>query len=293
VAMTALMLTLTAALVFYLTFKWGYSQPYSAAGLEHEVRERDYFFIASFAAWGIWVGIGLATLMAWIQEALPARRWALSAVVLLAALVPLVGNRLTASRAGETMARDYAHDVLQSVDPYALLVTAGDNDTFPLWYAQEVEGVRKDVSVLVLSLANTDWYLRQLQRRPPEPFAPALAPALYRDRTWPRPASPWMSRFYLDGPADTLPPYLVLPHERPGVRRVPGRRAGGPPAPTGLGRRAVAEQPAGLCVRVRHDRRRAGGPTAGARGAGGGAARCDPCQYDVWPPGRAARRRQL
>jgi len=212
VAMTALMLTLTAALVFYLNFKWGYSQPYSAAGLEHEVRERDYFFIASFAAWGIWVGIGLATLMAWIQEALPARRWALSAVVLLAALVPLVGNRLTASRSGETMARDYAHDVLQSVDPYALLVTAGDNDTFPLWYAQEVEGVRKDVSVLVLSLANTDWYLRQLQRRPPEPFAPALAPALYRDRTWPRPASPWMSRFYLDGPADTLPPYLVLPH---------------------------------------------------------------------------------
>src|SRR5438105_198255 len=212
VAMTALMLTLTAALVFYLNFKWGYSQPYSAAGLEHEVRERDYFFIASFAAWGIWVGIGLATLMAWIQEALPARRWALSAVVLLAALVPLVGNWLTASRSGETMARDYAHDVLQSVDPYALLVTAGDNDTFPLWYAQEVEGVRKDVSVLVLSLANTDWYLRQLQRRPPEPFAPALAPALYRDRTWPRPASPWMSRFYLDGPADTLPPYLVLPH---------------------------------------------------------------------------------
>jgi len=65
--------------------------------------------------------------------------------------------------------------------------------------------------VLVLSLANTDWYLRQLQRRPPETFAPALAPALYSDQSWPRPASPWMSRFYLDGPADTLPPYLVLP----------------------------------------------------------------------------------
>jgi len=219
IAMTALLFTLTVALVFYLNFKWGYSQPYSAPGVEHEVRERDYFFIASFAAWGIWVGMGLATLMAWIQEALamrvpapaPARRWALSAAVLLVALVPLVGNRGTASRAGETLARDYARDVLQSVDPYALLVTAGDNDTFPLWYAQEVEGVRRDVSVLVLSLANTDWYLRQLQRRPPETFAPALAPALYRDQSWPRPASPWMSRFYLDGPADTLPPYLVLP----------------------------------------------------------------------------------
>src|SRR5207302_4493614 len=73
VAMTALMLTLTVALVFYLNFKWGYSQPYSAPGLEHEVRERDYFFIASFAAGGIWVGMGLATLMAWIQEALATR----------------------------------------------------------------------------------------------------------------------------------------------------------------------------------------------------------------------------
>jgi len=219
VAMTALMLTLTVALVFYLNFKWGYSQPYSAPGLEHEVRERDYFFIASFAAWGIWVGMGLAVLMAWMEHALamhapapaPARRWALAAVMLLVTLIPLAGNRLTASRSGETVARDYARDVLQSVDPYALLVTAGDNDTFPLWYAQEVEGVRRDVSVLVLSLANTNWYLRQLERRPPETFAPALAPALYRDRSWPRPASPWMSRFYSGGPADTLPPYLVLP----------------------------------------------------------------------------------
>src|SRR5213595_455310 len=217
-AMTTLMLTLSVALVFYLTFRWGYSQPFGGPGLEHEVRERDYFFIASFAAWGVWVGVGIATLMEWIEEAIaaraptaaPARRLAPAALVLLLALVPLAGNRLTAPRSGETLARDYAHDVLQSVDPYALLVTAGDNDTFPLWYAQEVEGVRRDVSVLVLSLANTDWYLRQLQRRPPETFAPAMAPALYRDQRWPRPTSPWMSRFYRDGPTDTLPPYLAL-----------------------------------------------------------------------------------
>jgi hypothetical protein len=217
-AMTTLILTLTVALVFYLNFKWGYSQPYSGPGLEHEVRERDYFFIASFAAWGVWVGMGLATLMEWIEEVrvaraaapAPVRLWAPSALVLLFALVPLAGNRLTAPRNGETLARDYAHDLLQSVDPYALVVTAGDNDTFPLWYAQEVDGVRKDVSVLVLSLANTGWYLRQLQRRAPPTFDAGAAPDLYGGHAWPRPPTPWMSRFYLGSPADTLPEYIPL-----------------------------------------------------------------------------------
>src|SRR5947207_12859754 len=105
--------------------------------------------------------------MEWIEEAIaaraptaaPARRLAPAALVLLLALVPLAGNRLTAPRSGETLARDYAHAVLQSVDPYALLLTAGDNDTFPPRYAEEVDGVRKDVSVLVLWRANTGWYL--------------------------------------------------------------------------------------------------------------------------------------
>src|SRR5256886_10528007 len=226
-AMTTLMLTLTVALVFYLNFKWGYSQPFRGPGLEHEVRERDYFFIASFAAWGVWVGMGIATLMEWIEEAVaaragaraPARLWAPSALVLLLALVPLAGNRLTAPRSGETLARDYAHDVLQSVDPYALVVTAGDNDTFPLWYAQEVEGVRKDVSVLVMSLANTGWYLRQLQRRAPPTFDAAAAPDLYRGHVWPLPATPWMSRYYLGSPADTLPDYVPLVQPATGYLR--------------------------------------------------------------------------
>src|SRR5437660_3591795 len=227
VAMTTLILTLTVALVFYLNFKWGYSQAFSGTGLEHEVRERDYFFIASFAAWGVWVGMGIATLMEWIDEALaaraatpaPARLWAPSALVLLLALVPLAGNRLTAPRNGETLARDYAHDVLQSVDPYALVVTAGDNDTFPLWYAQEVDGVRKDVSVLVLSLANTGWYVRQLQRRAPPTFDAGAAPDLYRGRVWPRPTAPWISRFYLGDSADTLPDYIPLAQPATGYPR--------------------------------------------------------------------------
>ncbi|MGH7519987.1 MAG: glycosyltransferase family 117 protein [Gemmatimonadales bacterium] len=204
-AMAALVLTVTFALVFYLNFKWGYSQPYS--GLEHEVRERDYFFIASFSVWGVWVGIGLAALAEAIVARVPQQSWRFAAPVFLIALIPLLGNRLSASRSGDTVARDYARDVLQSVDPYALIITTGDNDTFPLWHAQEVEGVRRDVSVMVLSLANTNWYLDQLQRRPPVPVAGA-----------PLPGTPWMSRYYLKGPADTLPQYILL--DRPATGAV-------------------------------------------------------------------------
>jgi hypothetical protein len=192
IAMTVLVATFTLLLIFYLNFKYGYSwQPEKQ--LPREVRERDYFFIASFALWGVWVGMGLATLMEWITEALEARepdgarRWLLATPVLVLALIPLWGNHLTASRKGETLARDFAFDLLQSVEPYGVLVTAGDNDTFPLWYAQEVERVRQDVTVVNLSLANTDWYVRQLQRRPLATFDSSSAPAIYRGRAWPKP----------------------------------------------------------------------------------------------------------
>src|SRR5205823_12481512 len=86
----------------------------------------------------------------------------------------------------------------------------------PLWYAQEVEGARQDVSVLVLSLARTDWYLRQLQRRAPPTFDAGAAPALYRGRSWPRPTTPWMTRYYLGEAADTLPEYIPLPQPAAG-----------------------------------------------------------------------------
>ena len=199
IAMTSLVATFTLLLIFYLNFKYGYSWAVDNPQLQREVRERDYFFIASFALWGVWVGMGLATLMEWVSEALEnrepnaARRWVLATPVLLLALIPLVGNHLTASRKNETLARDFAYDLLQSVEPYGVLVTAGDNDTFPLWYAQEVEHIRQDVTVVNLSLANTDWYLRQLQRRPLATFDSTNAPAIYRGRAWPKPTGRLLS----------------------------------------------------------------------------------------------------
>jgi hypothetical protein len=78
--------------------------------------------------------------------------------------------------------RDFAYDILQSVEPYGILITAGDNDTFPLWYAQEVEGIRRDVTLANLSLMNTRWHLRQLRRRETPPFDPSEAAALWRPK---------------------------------------------------------------------------------------------------------------
>jgi len=217
-AMTVLMFTFTFMLVFYLNFKYGFSLHPEQPIANHEVRQRDYFFIVSFALWGIWVAMGLAAVVEavsdWFRERQPdaMRRWVYGTPVLALALIPLVGNRLTASRHGETLARDFAYDLLQSVEPYGVLVTAGDNDTFPLWYAQEVEGIRQDVTVVNLSLANTEWYVRQLQRRPLADFDSAHAPAIYRGRQWPKPQGKLMS--LTEEQVDALPQFYMVEDKR-------------------------------------------------------------------------------
>jgi hypothetical protein len=184
-AAAAMLGTLTIALVTYLNFKYGYSQHLEIPQDLHEVRERDYFFIASFSYFGVLVAVGFGALLQSIVGMLrdrgtPQGRWALATPVLALALVPLFGNRITASRAHERLARDFAVDLLESIEPYGILITAGDNDTFPLWYAQEVEGVRRDVTLANLSLMNTDWHLRQLRRRTAPTFDPGSAAALWR-----------------------------------------------------------------------------------------------------------------
>ncbi|HEU4570110.1 MAG TPA: DUF2723 domain-containing protein [Gemmatimonadales bacterium] len=187
-ALSALALfgTLSVALVFYMNFKYGYSQYLDRPDLVREVRERDYFFVGAFAFWGVLAGLGLGVVWRFLAETLAQaqagmRKWAVTSPVLLVAFVPLFGNHLTASRAHETMARELAVDMLESVAPYGILITAGDNDTFPLWYAQEVEGIRPDVTLANLSLMNTRWHLRQLWRRETPPFDPAHASPVWRE----------------------------------------------------------------------------------------------------------------
>ena len=211
----ALLGTLSIGLVFYMNFKYGFSQYPDQPSLPREVRERDYFFIGSFAVYGAFVACGLGALMQSIVDGLRDRgsttaRWAAASPVLALAFVPLFGNRVTASRAHETMARDFAYDILNSVEPYGILITAGDNDTFPLWYAQEVERIRPDVTLTNLSLMNTEWHLRQLARRVTPAFDPARADPIWRNvPVPPRPTTPALALTQAE--VDSLPEAMQVP----------------------------------------------------------------------------------
>jgi hypothetical protein len=177
-----LFLVTGVGLLAYMNFKPGFSQGYDLFPdfNLHEVRERDYFFVVSFIVWGLWVGIGLATLARWVLER--QRQLVPGAAVLSLALMPLALNWSAATRKGPDgrLAADFAYDLLNSVPPYGVLFVYGDNDTFPVWWAQEVEGIRQDVTVVCLALANTDWYLRQLREMPVRSFDEAAAPPIWR-----------------------------------------------------------------------------------------------------------------
>lgn len=129
-------------------------------------RERDYSFAGSFQTFAIWIGLGVVMLYDLLERFLKGPA-AYIAVIL--GLIPpiLMGaqNWDDHSRAGRYIAPESAYNLLNSLAPNAVLFTNGDNDTFPLWYIQEVEGVRTDVRVLCLSYVNTDWYIEQMKRK--------------------------------------------------------------------------------------------------------------------------------
>lgn len=143
---------------FILNFKTGPEG--TPAG---EVRERDYFFGASFALFAVFSGIGLVSVfrdflsersrLAWLTLAVP--------------VVMFTVNHHRCDRSDSYFARDYGINLLESCPENAVLITNGDNDTFPLWFAQGVLGVRRDVIVSNLSLMNTNWYVQQLVERDP------------------------------------------------------------------------------------------------------------------------------
>src|SRR5690606_36895745 len=119
----------------------------------------------SFSIWGLWAGVGITALWQGLSSRLGAGRKGLikGSPVLALALLPLVLNWPYATRAGDYSARDWAYNLLMSVEPYGVLFTNGDNATFPLWYLQEAEGIRKDGTVIVWSYLNTPWYAKQIR----------------------------------------------------------------------------------------------------------------------------------
>jgi tetratricopeptide (TPR) repeat protein/MFS family permease len=133
-----------------------------------EPRERDYAFVGSFYAFAIWIGLGVQAIYELLSTKM--KTGVLSAGVLSAACVLLVPGIMAAEnwddhdRSNRYTARDIAKAYLDSCEPNAILFTNGDNDTFPLWYVQEVEGYRTDVRIVNLSLLNTDWYIDQQKR---------------------------------------------------------------------------------------------------------------------------------
>lgn len=129
-------------------------------------RERDYSFAGSFQTYAIWVGLGVIALYQLLERFLKGNAaYAAAAIGLIPVMIMGIENWDDHSRAGRYVAPDSAYNLLNSLAPNAVLFTNGDNDTFPLWYAQEVENVRPDVRVLCLSYVNTDWYIDQMKQK--------------------------------------------------------------------------------------------------------------------------------
>ncbi len=200
------------ALIFYLN-----SPPI-------EPRERDYIYVGSFYAFAIWIGFGCMALTEALKKYVKGTKapLAATAISMIVPLIMAIQGWDDHDRSGRYFSVDSARNYLESCAPNAILFTGGDNDTFPLWYAQEVEGVRQDVRVIVLTYFATDWYIDQMRRSTyeSEPLPLSLTPKNYQQggandyilvREDPR----------LQGQAIDLDQYLKLIREESDLLRLP------------------------------------------------------------------------
>ncbi len=153
-----------------------------------EPRERDYAYAASFYAFAIWIGLGVLAIYDFLQSKMNQMASATAATAVCLLAVPTIMAKEEwddHDRSNRYIARDFARNYLESCAPNAILFTNGDNDTFPLWYAQEVEGIRTDVRVVCLELLNTDWYIDQMVHKAykSEPVPFSLKKDQYRQGT--------------------------------------------------------------------------------------------------------------
>jgi hypothetical protein len=150
-------------------------------------RERDYAYAASFYAFAIWIGLGTIAIFEQFRKVAAGKTAAITATAVCAVVPIIMGMEGwdDHDRSGRYTALEMAKNYLNSCEPNAVLFTNGDNDTFPLWYAQEVEGIRTDVRVCNLSLLNGDWYVDQMVRKAydSDPMPITLRPEQYRQGT--------------------------------------------------------------------------------------------------------------
>ncbi len=162
--------------VFVLFFMTGLAIVLYLNQPDPQPRERDYSYVGSFFAFAVWIGVGASAVMEWVYEFLGKRNsnMANSAPWLVLVLLLAVPFRMFSvnfhnhNRTGNYVASDYSYNMLISSDKNGVMFTNGDNDTFPLWYLQEVDNVRPDVRVANLSLLNTPWYIDQLKNKAPK-----------------------------------------------------------------------------------------------------------------------------
>jgi hypothetical protein len=151
---TLLFIFMGLAIVFYL------NQP------GNQPRERDYAYVGSFYVFALWIGLGVMQVKEWLNKFVSGNiaNFASAAVCLLAVPVLMASQEWDDhDRSKKQIARDLAKDYLESCAPNSILFSFGDNDTYPLWYAQEVEGIRRDIRVINYSLLGIDWYINQLR----------------------------------------------------------------------------------------------------------------------------------
>jgi hypothetical protein len=156
--------TLIVSLLFFFT---GFAIIIYLNQAGNQPRERDYAFVGSFYAYAIWIGLGVLSIYSFLRKKVQGvvAPVAATAICLLAVPVLMAFQEWDDhDRSTKYVARDVAKDYLESCQKNAILFTVGDNDTYPLWYAQEVEGIRPDIRVINLSLLGVDWYIDQMRR---------------------------------------------------------------------------------------------------------------------------------
>jgi hypothetical protein len=166
----------SAGVIAYLNLKAGtsFGWAFVTDAERHEARDRDYFFVLGFLAWGLWAGMGAMAL---------AQRFRLPrAIGLTIAALPLALNWAIVTRRAEpeaSLPREFAKALLEPLPQRTVLFVAGDNDTYPLWFAQQVEGLRRDVTVVTMPLLGAPWYVAEIERR-----HHLVGPAQTRDPLW-------------------------------------------------------------------------------------------------------------